>query len=321
MVPRAQPHDQPLHALVTGIGGYVGGRLATELQRRGHAVRGYARRPERVTLDVPVITGDAVAGTGLDEALDGIDVAYFLIHSMEPGSGDGFGVRERAAAERFADAARRAGVGRIVYLGGPEPPHEADGVGPSPSPHLASRLEVERVLLEGVPGSVALRASIVIGAQSRAFRFLVRLIERLPVLILPAWRDNRGMPIDERDVIAALAACADDPRAAGMVLDAAGPDVISYGQLITRIADAMLVDRPTVSTRGLSVTPIASRIAAIIAGEQPELIEPLMESLATDLLPVNRLASDVLGIRLHSLDSAISHALAEWEAHEPLRAR
>ena len=319
-MPEAHRDGRQLHVLVTGIGGYVGGRLAAELQRRGHAIRGYARRPERVTLDVPVVAGDAVTGTGLDEALDGIDVAYFLIHSMEPdsGSGDGFGVRERAAAERFAGAASRAGVGRIVYLGGPEPPR---GVGGSLSPHLASRLEVERILLDGVPGSVALRASIVIGAQSRAFRFLVRLIERLPVLILPAWRDNRGMPIDERDVIAALAACADDPRAAGMVLDAAGPDVVSYGRLISRIADAMLVARPTISTRSLSVTPIASRIAAIIAGEQSELIEPLMESLATDLLPVNPLASDVLGIRLHSLDAAIEHALAEWEADEPLAAR
>ncbi len=322
-MPGAQPEGRPLRVLVTGIGGYVGGLLAGELQRRGHTVRGYARRPQRVTLNVPVIAGDAITGEGLDQALDGIDVAYFLIHSMEPapGSGDGFGIRERAAAERFVGAARRAGVGRIVYLGGPEPPGGAGGTGGSLSPHLASRLEVERVLLDGVPGSVALRASIVIGAQSRSFRFLVHLIERLPVLILPAWRDNRGMPIDERDVIAALAACADDPRAAGMVLDAAGPDVVSYGRLITRIADAMLVGRPTVGTRQLSMTPIASRIAAIIAGEEPELIEPLMESLATDLLPVNPLASDVLGIRLHSLDSAIEHALADWEADEPLAAR
>jgi nucleoside-diphosphate-sugar epimerase len=282
----AQPEGRPLRVLVTGIGGYVGGLLAIELQRRGHLVRGYARRPRRVTLDVPVIAGDAVTGEGLDEALE----------------------------ERFAGAARRAGIGRIVYLGGPEPPG-------SPSAHLASRLGVERVLLDAVPGSVALRASIVIGARSRAFRFLVRLIERLPVLILPAWRDNRGMPIDERDVIATLAACADDPRAAGMVLDAAGPDVVSYGQLITRIADAMLVGRPTIGSRRLSMTPIASRIAAIVAGEQSELIEPLMESLQTDLLPVNPLASEVLGIRRHSLDSAIEHALAEWEREEPLAAR
>jgi uncharacterized protein YbjT (DUF2867 family) len=317
IVPAAPPADQPTRVLVTGISGYIGPLVAAELLRRGHIVRGYARRPERVTLDVPVIVGDAVTGEGLDEALDEIDVAYFLIHSMEPtpGSDDSFGLRELTSAERFAGAARRAGVSRIVYLGGPAPSN-----GPR-SPHLASRLEVERVLLDGVPGSVALRASVSIGAQSRAFRFLVRLIERLPVLILPAWRDNRGMPIDQRDLISVLAACADDPRAGGMVLDAAGPEVVSYGQLIRRIADAMLVGRPTIGSRRLSVTPIASRIAAIVAGEQSELIVPLMESLETDLLPVNPLASEVLGIRLHSLDSAIEHALAEWERTEPVGAR
>ena len=307
-----------MKVLVTGISGYIGSLVATELQRRGHTVSGFARRPQLVTLDVPVVCGDAVTGDGLNEALAGIEVAYFLIHSMEPGSADGFGVRERAAAERFAGAARRASVSRIVYLGGPAPPN---GVGVTPSPHLASRLAVERVLLDGVPGSVALRASIVIGARSRTFRFLVHLIERLPVLILPAWRDNRGMPIDERDVVSALVACAEDPRAAGRVLDAAGPDVVSYGRLIAQIADAMLVGRPSIGSRRLSLTPIASRVAAVIAGEQPELIEPLMESLQTDLLPVNPLASEVLGTRLHSLDSAIEHALAEWERVEPLAAR
>ena len=313
----AQLEGPPTRVLVTGVTGYIGSLVAAELQRRGHTVRGYSRRPERVALDVPMIAGDAVSGEGLDEALEGIEVAYFLMHSMEAtqGSDDRFGVRERAAADRFAGAARRAGVGRIVYLGGPAP-----SSGPL-SPHLASRLEVERVLLDGVPGSVALRASIAIGAQSRAFRFLVRLIERLPVLILPAWRDKRGMPIDQRDLISALVACLDDPAAGGMVLDAAGPEVVSYGQLITRIADAMLVARPTIGSRRMSVTPIASRIAAIVGDERPELIVPMMESLENDLLPANPLASEVLGIRLHSLDSAIEHALAEWERTEPVRAR
>jgi uncharacterized protein YbjT (DUF2867 family) len=306
-----------MKVLVTGIGGYVGSLVAAELLRRGHDVRGFSRRPDRIALDLPVVGGDATTGAGLDRALDGVDVAYFLIHSMEPAAGaaGAFGVRERAAAERFAATAAQAGVGRIVYLGGPEPLERP------PSPHLASRLEVERILLDGVPGSVALRASIVIGAGSRAFRFLVRLIERLPVLILPAWQDHRGMPIDERDIVTALIACAEHPDAAGTVLDAAGPDVVSYGGLIRRIADAMLVSRPAIAMGRVSATPIASRVAAIVAGEQPELIGPLMESLETDLLPTMPLASEVLGLRLHSLDSAIEHALAEWERTEPLAAR
>jgi uncharacterized protein YbjT (DUF2867 family) len=306
-----------MKVLVTGIGGYVGMLVARALRDRGHDVRGFSRRPERIELEVPVVGGDAITGDGLDRALHGIEVAYFLIHSMEPirDGTEPFPLRERTAAERFAEAAQRAGVRRIVYLGGPEP------AGSRASLHLASRLAVERILLDGVPGSVALRASIVIGARSRAFRFLVRLIERLPVLILPAWQHHRGMPIDERDVVAALTACAEDPRACGRVLDAAGPEIVSYGALIRRIADAMLVDRPEIGSRRVSATPIASRIAAIIAGERPELIEPLMESLESDLLPARPLVSDVLELRLHSLDAAIEHALAEWERAQPLAAR
>ena len=304
-----------MNVLVTGISGYVGSLVAARLQREGHDVRGFARHPERVTLDVPVIAGDALTGDGLAEAMAGIDVAYFLIHSMEPAGGDPFSSRERTAAQRFADAAVAAGVKRIVYLGGLVP-----GDGPR-SDHLASRMAVEEILLDAVPQSVALRASIVIGARSRSFRFLVRLVERLPVLAVPAWSPNRTSPIDERDVVSMLVRAADSDAAAGSVLDAAGPDVISYGDLIDRIADLMLVNRPAVRLRRLTVTPIASRVAAIIAGEEFELIGPLMESLNSDLLPRDDRAAQLLGVRLHSLDSAIEHALAEWERVEPLAAR
>ena len=301
--------------LVTGISGYVGSLVAAELQHAGHTVSGFTRRPRSVALDVPVTRGDAVTGAGLSAALAGIDVAYFLIHSMEAGTSGPFGSREHEAASRFVDAAHDAGVSRIVYLGGPVPPTE------TPSAHLASRLGVERILLDGVPGSVALRASIVIGARSRAFRFLVHLVERLPVLILPAWRDNRSAPIDERDMIRLLVGCAEDPRVSGRALDAAGPDVVSYGRLIALIADAMMVNRPTVGSKRFTITPIASRVAAVIASEQPELIQPLMESLETDLLPSSELAAELLEVKLHTLGSAIDHALAEWERTEPLAAR
>jgi uncharacterized protein YbjT (DUF2867 family) len=242
-------------------------------------------------------------------------VAYFLIHGMEPADGGRFAAREREAAERFATAARAAGVTRIVYLGGIAP---ADG---TRSAHLASRLAVEDILFEAVPGSVALRASIVIGARSRSFRFLVRLVERMPVLAYPAWQSNRTAPIDERDIIAMLTRAATSERVSGRRLDVGGPDVVTYGELIERIADLMVVARPAVRFKRLTATPIASRIAAMIAGERWQLVGPLMESLDTDLVPEDDEAAQLLEVRLHTLDAAIEHALAEWERAEPLRAR
>jgi uncharacterized protein YbjT (DUF2867 family) len=301
--------------LVSGITGYVGSVAAARLVGEGHDVRGFARSPERVTIDVPVVAGDAVSGEGLSEALHGVDVAYFLIHAMEP-AGDGpFPSRERVAAERFAEAARAAGVSRIVYLGGIAPP---DG---HHSAHLASRLAVEDILLEAVPASVAFRASIVIGARSRSFRFLVRLVERMPVLAYPAWQSNRTAPIDERDIITMLTRAATSERVSGRRLDVGGPDVVSYGELIGRIADHMLVDRPALRFKRLSATPIASRVAAAIAGEEWQLVGPLMESLDSDLVPGDQEAAELLAVRLHTLDAAIEHALAEWERDEPLAAR
>lgn len=306
--------------LVTGASGYVGAALIPRLLRDGHAVRAFARSPERlaaagVHLD-DVALGDAVAGTGLDAALDGIEVAYFLIHSMETAAEhDGFADRDRRAAERFAQAAAHAGVRRIVYLGGLVPP------GRAASPHLASRLEVEHALLTATPEALALRASIVIGARSRSFRFLVRLVERVPVMPLPSWRDHRTRPIDGRDILAYLVAGATSDAVRGALsLDVAGPDEVSYGELIERIRDALLVARPRIEL-GFSLTPVASRIAAAIAGEDHALIGPLMEGLDGDLLPRDDRAPQLLGVRLHRLDAAIERALREWESTEELRAR
>jgi len=301
--------------LVTGATGYVGSRLLRRLAADGRPVRALARRPELLT-DVDVVGGDLLTGSGLEDALDGCSTAYYLIHSMEAAAGNGdFASRDRQMAETFATAAAHAGVERIVYLGGIVP---ADG---ARSPHLRSRLEVEEILLSAVPGSTALRASIVIGAGSSSFRILVRLVERLRVLPLPRWRGNRTQPIDERDVIELLARTPLVPEAAGRSLDVAGPDVMTYGRMIERIAEALGVGRFPVGL-GRSLTPPASAVVAAVTGQPLELVRPLMESLETDLLPrdpdeVPRL----YGIRPHSFERALDHALGEWERTEPLGAR
>ena len=307
-----------MRVLVTGVTGYVGAAVVPRLAAEGHHVRGFARSPERVdlagvTLD-DLVLGDAVAGTGLDEALDGVGVAYYLIHSME-GAASSFEEQELRAARQFARAAARAGVRRIVYLGGLVP---ADA---RPSRHLASRMAVEEELLAAVPEAVAFRASIVIGSRSRSFRFLVRLIERLPVLALPAWRDNRTQPIDGRDVLDYLVRAADAPaEVTGRSWDIGGPEVVTYGRLVERIADAMMVFRPRLAL-DLTLTPVASVVASAVAGEDVGLIGPLMESLEHDLLPRHPDAAKAFGVRLHGFEAAVERALRDWEREEELAAR
>jgi uncharacterized protein YbjT (DUF2867 family) len=338
-----------MRILVTGASGFVGSLLVPRLCADGHDVRALGREPagvrdalastrrreradgERSEAEearaAQALRGDVLTGAGLDSALQEVELAYYLIHSMErsPAAAAPFALRERLGAQNFAAAAQRAGVERIVYLGGLVPRWSAldgglsTGAAAAASQHLASREQVERILLDAVPDAIALRASIVIGARSRSFRLLVRLVERMPVLTLPAWQRFRTQPIDARDVIAMLAACTTAPYG-GRRLEIGGPDVLSYGDMLVRIAELMLVGRPALRL-GVNLTAIAARLAAAIAGEDPALVLPLMEGLQGDLLPAEDHAAELLGVRLHSFDAAVEHALAEWELSERLAAR
>ncbi len=308
-----------MRILVTGASGAIGAALVPVLAADGHRVRAFARDAARITCDgvEDIVVGDALTGAGLDAALEDVEVAYYLIHSMETVAAESgsFPERERAAATQFRTACEHAGVRRVVYLGGLVPSERP------PSEHLRSRLAVEEQLLAAAPEAAALRASIVISAASRSFRFLVRLVERTPILPLPSWREHRTQPIDGRDVIAYLVAAGTSPRVDGpLSLDIAGPDVVSYGQLIERIREAMLVGRPPIELP-FSLTPVASVVAAAIAGEDPELIGPLMAGLSGDLLPRDDRAQELFGVRRHRLAAAVERALRDWESVEELAAR
>lgn len=193
--------EAELRCLVTGATGYIGGRLVPALLEAGHQVRALARTPQKLR-DYPwadrveVVRGDVTDADSLTEAMRDIDVAYYLVHAL--GSGSDFEETDRRAARNFGEKARAAGVRRIVYLGGLTPAGVAEK---ELSPHLRSRAEVGRILLDsGVP-TVVLRAAIVIGSGSASFEMLRYLTERLPVMVTPSWVSTRIQPIAVRDVI------------------------------------------------------------------------------------------------------------------------
>ena len=293
----------------------MGGRLIERLRAEGRAVRALARDPARfAALDgVEVIQGDLLQRETLARALEGCSTAYYLVHSMEAGV-NGFADRDRAAAENFAAAARDAGAERIVYLGGLVPQ------GGPRSEHLASRLEVEEILLGALPRSTALRASIVIGAHSSSFAILVRLVSALRFVPLPSWRSNRTQPIFEGDAIEYLARTPATAEAAGRSLDIVGPEVMTYAEMVERIAEAIGVGRmplPLPSTQ----TPAASAVVSALTDQPLELVRPLMHSLEHDMLPRNDDARRIYGLKPHSFERALDHALRDWERTRTLAAR
>jgi len=251
--------------LVTGATGYVGGRLWRVLEADGRRVRCLARRETglaaRVGEGTEVVTGDVLDADSLGAAVEGVESAYYLIHSM--GSARDFEDQDRIAARNFGSAARRAGVRRIIYLGGL-------GQGDELSPHLRSRHEVGAVLREsGVP-VLELRASIVIGSGSLSFEMIRALVERLPVMITPRWVEIEAQPIAVDDLLAYLLAALDVPLAESRVYEVGGADRVSYGDLMREYARqrglrrAMIrvpVLTPRLSSLWLGlVTPLYARV-------------------------------------------------------------
>lgn len=258
--------------LLTGATGYIGGRLLPELEASGRALRCLARRPAhlraRVGPATEVAEGDLLTGQGLEAALRGVKTAYYLVHSL--GSSGSFQQDDRRAADNFGREAARAGVERIIYLGGLG--HEGQDL----SIHLRSRHETGRVLREsGVP-VLELRASIVIGSGSLSFEMVRALVERLPVMITPRWVYTIAQPIAVEDVIAYLRASADVPMTGSETFEIGGADQVSYGGIMAEYArqrglKRIMIPVPLLTPRlsglwlGL-VTPVYARVGRQLVG-------------------------------------------------------
>ncbi len=301
---------------LTGATGYVGGRLAPRLLDAGHTLRCLVRdgrkldsRPWRSRPGVEVTESNLNDGAHLAQQLRGCEVAYYLVHSMEA-TGPDYAERDRRLAGTFADAARRAGVQRIIYLGG------LGELGDRLSEHLSSRREVENCLASaGVPVTT-LRAAMIIGSGSASFEILRYLVERLPIMITPRWVQTECQPIAIRNVLHYLVACLSEPRTVGQTLDIGGPEVVTYRQLMDIAAAEMglrprwIVPVPLLTPRLSSlwihlVTPLSYRIA-----------RPLGEGLRNRVVCRNDLAHQLMPQTLLGVRLSISAALGKLHNEE-----
>lgn len=268
--------------LVTGASGYIGGRLVPELLAAGHRVRCLARTPSKLDdqrwIDgVEVVAGDVTDPTSLADALDGVDVAFYLVHSM--GGPADFDATDRQGAATFRDAAAAASVGRIVYLGGLGRDDD-----PTLSRHLRSRHEVGAVLAAGPVPVTELRAAVIIGSGSASFEMLRYLVEVLPVMITPRWVDNRCQPIAIRDVLAHLVAAADDEGADDRCLEIGGPDVLTYREMMQTYAEVAGLPRRRVLSVPVLTPELSSRWVGLVTPLPAGLARPLVESLINEVV-------------------------------------
>ncbi len=273
-----------MRCVVFGATGYIGGRIVPALLAAGHTVRAVARDPGKLAEtpwfdDVDVVAGDLADADSVRAALEGQDVVYYLVHSLQHKD---FVDRDRALATTLANAAKLADVRRIVYLGGITPDDE------ELSPHLASRQEVGEILLaSGVP-TVVLRAAIIIGSGSASFEMLRYLTERLPAMVTPQWVHNRIQPIAVRDVLHYLTHAAGLPAEVNRGFDIGGPDVLTYLQMMRGYAVVAKLPRRMVVPVPVLTPWLSAQWVNLVTPVPKSIAVPLIESLVHEVVAANR---------------------------------
>lgn len=296
--------DVPVQVLLTGASGFVGGRLAPALVAAGHDVRAMTRRPDAYTGAGTPVLGDVTDEASLRRALDGCQAAYYLVHSL--GDTD-FQRRDADAARTFARAAADAGVERVVYLGG------LGRDGDQLSPHLRSRRQVERLLAStGVPVTI-LRAGIIVGHGGVSWEMTRQLVAHLPAMITPRWVHTRTQPIAVADVVRYLVTVLDADDAAGRVFEVGGPEVLSYLEMLTRVAD--------IQGRHLFVVPVplltpslSSRWLALVTDVNVTTGRSLVDSMINEVVVTDDAIRSVVPFQPMDYDEMVLVALGERAA-------
>jgi len=294
-------------ALVTGATGFIGGRLARALADEGWQVRGLVRDRSRASRledrGLELHEGDVLEAESLRGAGEDVEVAYYLVHAMGRGGEGDFEMRERRAARNFARLAEREGIGRVVYLG---------GLGEQPqSKHLRSRQRTAEILREHGPPLTYFPAGMVVGAQSESYRTLRYLVQRLPAMIAPAWLATPTQPIAVDDVIAYLGRAPDVPSSEGREIQIGGPDVLSYGDMLDRMAEALGVHRRPRLPVPLLTPWLSSLWIGLVTPVDAAIARPLIEGLSTPTTVTDPSGATPFEISPTPFAEALRRALAE----------
>lgn len=294
---------------IAGVTGYIGGRLAPRLIESGWTVRCLVRSPAKLQgrewagdPRVEAAEVDFTQTDSLASGLAGCSAAYYLIHSMTSAGSD-YAAQDRLLATRFADAARQAGVARIIYLGG------LGETGTDLSEHLTSRREVEQALgSAGVPVTV-LRAAMIIGSGSASFEILRYLVERLPVMVTPRWVATPCQPIAVRDVIGYLTGVLARPETAGEVFDIGGPEVLCYRDIMQAMAEALGLRRRWILAVPVLTPRLSSYWIHLVTPLTHDIAKPLAEGLKNPVVCRDSRITRIVPQNLLSVREAIRAAL------------
>lgn len=302
----------PYSILVTGATGFIGSRLISTLTSSGITVKGMSRRKLSDTHNVKYVQADVFDVEQLEKAMSGIDIVYYLLHSME---GDKqhwreFASRERIQAQNFLKAATKANVKRIIYLGG----LVNDSL--ELSPHMQSRKEVGEILASGGIPVTQLRASLIIGAQGGSYAMLRYLVERLRIMVTPSWVKSLAQPIAVDDVVKYLVGCMNHPETSGKIYEIGGPDTMTYEELM-RVYSAYLNKNLFVIQIPFLTTRLSSYWVDLITPVKASLARPLIDSLVHDTVVNDDSITKIIPIQLKSVRESIDIATKEMRENPP----